>query len=214
LILSQHEGQKLEFEKKKIKSVVNPNLIDMTLIPNVINPVREEFIYVGSIKKRKGIAEFYELVTRSPNLKFKVIGQPSDKTGFLYLDMLKSCSNVKLLGRLSHSDTILEIANSKAIISTSKVEGFPNIFIESWAYGISVFSLYVNPGNIIEREKLGYFANGNIDNLTEKLNSFDTPAEVDLNAKRYVIVTHALNEKKIADIDTIFKGLIQIVKSN
>ena len=90
LIFAQHQGQKNILDKKKIKSVVLPNLIELNEIPTILNPLRKEFIYVGALDKRKGFIEFYKLVKKTPLLKYKIIGQPRDKTGYLYCEILKS----------------------------------------------------------------------------------------------------------------------------
>lgn len=212
IIFAQHKGQKEVLDKKHINSLLNPNLIDLTQIPVVENPIRKEFVIVGSISKRKGIIKLFELVTKCPQLMFKVIGQPRDKTGHFFYEKLKYLENVTLFGRLDHLETIKQIANSSALISTSEVEGFPNVFIESWACGIPVISLFFNPGNIIEEENLGYFANGNMDNLVQMLNYFASPTIDDVNCKRYVNETHVLNSKKIGEINTIFEDLIKSKK--
>ena len=99
LVFVQHEGQKQILLKKHIKSIVFPNLIDLTQIPVISNPIHNDFIYVGSLDKRKGFAEFFELVKKAPLHSFKVVGQPRDKTGYLYYEKLKSFENVSLLGR-------------------------------------------------------------------------------------------------------------------
>jgi glycosyltransferase involved in cell wall biosynthesis len=141
VVLVQHEGQKNILQKKRIKSIIFPNLFDLTGLPVVSDPSRKDFIYVGELNKGKGFLDFFEIIKKAPSHSFKVVGQPQGKIGYLYYEKLKSYKNVQLLGRLSHSDTILQIANSKALISTSPMEGFPNIFIEAWACGIPVLSL-------------------------------------------------------------------------
>jgi len=137
-VFVQHEGQEQILLQKGIKSVLLPNLIDLTQIPVISNPIHRDYVYVDWLDKRKGFVEFFELVKNAPFHTFKVIGPPRYKTGYLYFEKLKSFQNVSLLGELSHSDTLLNIANSKALISTSPMEGFPNIFIEAWATGIPV----------------------------------------------------------------------------
>src|ERR1035437_7151686 len=122
LVLVQHEGQKNILNKKGIKSRVFPNLIELSQLPVLSNPIHKDFIYVGWLDKRKGVVEFFELVKKASLHTFKVIGPPRDKTGYLYYEKLKSFHNVSLLGELSHSDTMYQIANSKALISTRSEE--------------------------------------------------------------------------------------------
>lgn len=203
-IFVQHQGQMNILKKKGISSVIFPNLINTDELPDAANPVRTDFIYVGSLDKRKGFVEFFEIISKTPELTYKVIGQPRDKTGYLFLEKLKSFRNVKLFGKLDHSETLFHIANSKALISTSPMEGFPNIFIEAWSYGIPVLSLYVDPGNIIKNEGLGYVADGSIDQLISYMrnNTFER-----MNTD-YVNGNHGINQGKIKEIDLLFKSMI------
>lgn len=210
LVLVQHEGQKNTLLKKGIKSVIFNNLIDLNKIPKESNPVRQDFCYVGALDRRKGFAEFFELVQRAPSHTFKVIGAPRDRTGYLYYEKLKSFKNVTLYGKLSHKETMHHILNSKALISTSPMEGFPNVFIEAWVYGIPVLSLYFDPGDIIKNEKLGVIANGNIDKLVSTMNNVEYSEEFARRAKAYVENNHALNSNKVNEINNLF---VEITKT-
>jgi len=207
IVFVQHERQKQILIDKHINSIIFPNLIDLTQIPVISNPIHNDFIYVGWLDKRKGIADFFELVNRAPLHTFKVIGPPRDKTGQYYYEKLKLFQNVSLLGELSHSETLYHIANSKALISTSPMEGFPNIFIEAWAYGIPVFSLYFDPGGVINKEKLGEHANGSIDKLLDALIKKRDNNEFAERAKSYVKQNHAINKNKIKKINELFSEL-------
>jgi glycosyltransferase involved in cell wall biosynthesis len=207
LVLVQHEGQKDILQKKRIKSVVFPNLFDLITTPVIAGSSHEDFIYVGELDKRKGFAEFFEIVQKAPSHTFKVVGQPRDKTGDLYCEKLKSYDNVTLFGRLNHSETIFQIANSKALISTSPMEGFPNVFIEAWANGIPVLSLYVDPGEIIKKEELGEVTHGDLDKLVQAMDNVQTSDEFAKRAKAYVENNHVINAVKINEISKLFNEL-------
>lgn len=207
MVLVQHEGQKNILIKKGIKSVVFPNLFDCKSIPVEQNDSPKNFIYVGSLNKRKGFHEFYEVVTKAPLHTFTVIGQPKDKLAKMYYEKLKSVHNISLLGRLSHSETLKHIAHSKAMISTSPMEGFPNVFIEAWACGVPVLSMYVDPGDIIKREELGDIAHGNIDQLLQSMDNFKITDKFVKKAKSYVEDNHALNANRIREINSLFYKL-------
>lgn len=207
MVFVQHEGQRQILLRKGIKSIQVNNLIDLSKLPVIQNPVKKDFVYVGWLDKRKGIAEFFELVQRSPSHRFKVIGPPRDKTGKTCYEKLKTFHNVSLLGELNHSDTLYHIGNSKALISTSPMEGFPNIFIEAWAYGIPVLSLFFDPGGVIKEEGLGEVAHGNLDKFVNSLNSVGNTDEFVWKAKAYVVNQHVLNDLKIKEIDKLFNNL-------
>lgn len=209
IVLVQHEGQKSLLEKKHIKSKIFPNLLDKTELPDKPGIASDNFIYVGSLDKRKGFAEFYDLVEKAPTHQFTIIGKARDKTGLYYLEKLKSIRNITLLGRLNHKETLEQINNSKALISTSPMEGFPNTFIETWACGKPVLSLYVDPGNVISRERIGISAKGNIDLLISEMNTINHDRELGIRAKNYVIDHHTLNDVRIKELSGIFESLLE-----
>jgi len=208
MVLVQHAGQQTILNKKGITSKIFLNLFAPEKIPSIHKQNNNVFVHVGELQKRKGFIEFFEVVKKSPDHFFKVIGQPSGKSGFLYFEELKSLENSTLSGRLSHSQTMQEIANSTALISTSPMEGFPNIFLESWACGVPVLSLYVDPGGIIEKNDLGVVAHGKMDILLNALDTINQNDEFKSRSQAYVENNHVLNSKRIKEIDDLFCGLL------
>lgn len=209
LVLVQHEGQKSVLLKKHIQSKILYNLIDLNEIPLVKNPTHLEFCYVGSLDRRKGFADFYNIVKESEKHSFKVIGTPRDETGEICYEKLKMFKNVTLLGRLSHSDTLYHISNSKALISTSPMEGFPNIFIEAWACGIPVLSLFFDPGNIIQKEELGFVAKGDIKLFLNAMATVNPTPEFSVRARGYVGENHILSDSKLKEINKMLYELTE-----
>jgi glycosyltransferase involved in cell wall biosynthesis len=208
LVLVQHEGQKEILRKKGIRSVIYNNLIELDKLPETQKPEKKDFVYVGALDKRKGFMELYDLVNKCPSCEFKVIGSPRDKTGYSYFEKLKSNKNVTLYGKLCHSETLTHILNSKALISTSPMEGFPNIFIEAWACGIPVLSLSFDPGSTIEKEHLGIVANGNINAMVKAMASIKNGYDFSKKAKDYVIDNFAMTEKRIKETDLLFRNIL------
>lgn len=203
-VFVQHMGQKELLKKKNIDSVVLPNVIDTVSFTNGSDSAKTDFVYVGSLDKRKGFADFYRVVKGTSGHSFKVIGSPRDKTGNHYYEKLKLCKNVKLTGRLSHDETLRQISGSRALISTSPMEGFPNVFIEAWAVGVPVISLYVDPGNVIENEELGFNAHGNIKLLIESMDNIVLNNKFSDRAKEYVRRNHELNIDRKKEIGRLF----------
>lgn len=207
LVLAQHKGQQEILARKSIDSVVFLNLISTKDIAEYHYTDREDFVYVGWLDKRKGFPDFYDIVIRTPQHTFKIIGPPRDITGERYFEKLKSYSNVKLLGGLSHAKTLAEISRSKALISTSPMEGFPNVFIEAWACGIPVYSLNVDPGDVIATEGLGVIANGNPDTLIKAMDDHVNSAEFAAKALNYIEDHHSMSQKKVEEINMVFTSL-------
>lgn len=209
LVLVQHAGQKEVLLKKNIKSEILPNIIQTFESGIEENNHHKDFIYVGRLDKRKGFSKFFEVVNKaSSRHSFKVIGEPSDEDAKFYFKQLQEFKNVKLLGWLNHSETLKEIASSKALIFTSPMEGFPNVFIEAWSLGIPVLSLYFDLA-VIEEEKLGKVFDGNIENLISSMDRLVVTKEFIQNSKKYVQENHLLDESKIQGINKLFKSLLK-----
>jgi len=68
LLMVQHEGQQDILSKKGIPSKVFYNMIEANgLRLTNENVSSQQFVYVGSLDKRKGFEDFFELVKRTPN---------------------------------------------------------------------------------------------------------------------------------------------------
>lgn len=208
LVLVQHQGQKNILKKKGIRSQIVSNLIDISKFPISSKSVQKDFIYIGWLSQRKGFPEFFEIVKKCPKQTFKIVGPPCDKSGYLFYKKLSTFDNVTLLGKLSHDDVLKNIINSQALISTSQMEGFPNVFIEAWACGIPVLSLYVDPGDTIKKENLGIVTHGNQHELIGAIAVNKTNGVFAQRAKDYIERNHILNADKIKEINSIFRQLI------
>lgn len=209
MVLVQHEGQKQSLLQKRIQSTILSNLIELNDAPLTRGGERNDFCYVGSLDRRKGLIDFFNLVKASQSYNFKIIGSPRDRTGEVYLNKLKMLKNVTHLGRLNHSETLSHIADSIALISTSPLEGFPNIFIEAWVYGVPVLSLFVDPGNVIEREELGFVAKGSILSLSSAMAEIKATPEMRTRLKTYVMQNHVINEARLVEINKVFCDLVR-----
>src|SRR5208283_1373017 len=77
-ILTQHEGQEQILAKKKIKSFIFRNLLDLSRFPVVDHPAGTDFIFVSTwLSKRKGFMELFQLIQMCPEQPFTIIGSPS-----------------------------------------------------------------------------------------------------------------------------------------
>lgn len=208
LVLSQHAGQKDILMKKGIQSIVFPNLIDLDEIPMLTNPARKQFVYAGSIAKNKGVIELFHIIESTPDFYYNIIGQPRDKTGRKYYEKLKSMPNVRLMGRMNHPDTLLQIMNSKALICTSPMEGFPNIFIEAWVCETPVISLYVNPGDIFSNSSLGKFSYGSIEVFIHQMQRISEMSNFMHSAKLLAERTYGIGEYRNKEIERVFKSVL------
>lgn len=172
IILLQHTGQILPPSGFRGKAVIFPNIIDVSELSISEHASKDYFIHVGTLCILKGLDKLYELILKTDKkLKFVIVGQARDNKAKKILAKLAQIENVEITGRLNHDETIRLIANSRALISTSYYEGFPNIFVEAWATGVPVISLKVNPGDVINKYNLGICCKGDLQSMAESLES-------------------------------------------
>jgi glycosyltransferase involved in cell wall biosynthesis len=163
LILLQHSGQDLLCRRFKSKRSIYPNIIDLDGFPsNKVNH-GNYFVYVGAITSLKGSENLYNLIINlDRSVQVVIVGEPLDETSAKVVKELRDLPNVDYRGWLRHSEALELISEAKALINTSIHEGFPNIFLEAWAYGIPVISLRVDPGNVIVKHGLGAYCGGDL----------------------------------------------------
>jgi glycosyltransferase involved in cell wall biosynthesis len=171
-VILQHKGQQNGIVGKNTKVVIYPNIIDIDNMPSVNVPSMADYIHVGAISVLKGSKNLYDLIQiLDSKCRIIIIGQPIDKPSLRIVESLHKYKNVVLKGRLDHKETMLLIANAKAIISTSNYEGFPNIFLEAWSAGVPVISLNVNPGEVIDKFHLGFYCDSSLQKMKEYMES-------------------------------------------
>lgn len=169
-VLKQHDGQIIKWKKKKGKTVIFPNIINLETLPVNSNDKGGYFIYAGSVTMLKGAKELQDIVkSQSGNYKVMIVGQPNDVKAVPVYNEIKKMSNGSVKGRLEHFETLKLISNAKALINTSNFEGFPNVFLEAWGMGVPVLSLKVNPGNVFNKYNLGQCFDGNLESMKEAM---------------------------------------------
>lgn len=169
-ITVQHAGQ---FD------LASPRLRDrMIYVPNLVRSVREtprpfhetmyDAIWVARIRPVKQLERFLDLAESLGDFRFAVVGgwDPTlpDAQQRSLERRIKSIRNLAFFGSRNAGDVIGLISQSKILVNTSDFEGFPNTMLEAWSVGVPVVSLGVDPGGIIERERLG-LVSGSTDRL-------------------------------------------------
>jgi glycosyltransferase involved in cell wall biosynthesis len=115
-------------------------------------------LWVGSIKEVKRPELFVELarVSRGSALEFTMVGEIQDRrAGAAVLAADKALAGFTYVPSLPLLDAWQRIATSRMLVNTSRIEGFPNTFIQAWLSGIPVATLGVDPDGVIRRRRIG-----------------------------------------------------------
>jgi glycosyltransferase involved in cell wall biosynthesis len=168
MILVQHRAQKELAEGLGLKSMLFPNIVNSDVNQIEKKTERHNVLIVGAITSRKSLHLLLPVIKKLKNTTFEFIGAPGDARGMDIQKELRACSNVVLHGRLDRIQTLEKVAGAKILLNTSQMEGFPNAFLEAWALGTPVISLFVDPGDVIKTHRLGYVCDGDV-NVLENL---------------------------------------------
>ncbi len=182
-LLFQKESQKKEFLRNyKIDGFVvynghpSPKKCVADLQTSSKPPDNFKILWVGNLKEMKRPELFLELVNRIGHTGtfFDMVGKPSEIYENAVAETSKKNKNFCYHGQLKNDTVLNMIQSSSVTVSTSSLtvrvdssEGFPNIFIESWKYGVPIISFF-DPDGLIAKHKLGFVC-GNVDEMAHAI---------------------------------------------
>lgn len=119
---------------------------------------RNRVLWVGRICQEKRPDRLLDLAEQSPDLQFDFVG-PSTDSSYCHniLERAQSLPNVIVHGRATQTQLAEFYQKAACLCCTSDNEGFPNVFLEAWSYGLPIVST-LDPDGIISRWGLGSVA--------------------------------------------------------
>jgi glycosyltransferase involved in cell wall biosynthesis len=141
-VVAQSRRQ-LEWAEKLLKSPV-------VMIPTGVLPAQPiigersgAILWAGGLRAVKRPDLLIELARRMPDREFVLVGggtttEPDYAAAIT--EEAAAVANVRVTGWLPHSDVIREIERASLVVNTSSYEGFPNVYLEAWNYGVPVIS--------------------------------------------------------------------------
>lgn len=191
-VMPNENGQKTKFQiaLQTVDYVIAQNTLqkelynqhfrnaDIPIIPNIweskignsLNGDKlYDFIWVANFRKIKRPLWFIVMAEAMPEFSFAMVGSAFDAN--LYRECehkIASLKNIQLLGYKSLFEVNQLVFQSRALVCTSVMEGFPNTFLQALSVNVPLIST-VDPSGIIQQYKLGAFCN-DINNLITKAN--------------------------------------------
>lgn len=181
-----------------IKSIAEPGT------PQRSRP--EAFLWIGSLTAYKQPLAYVELARAVPEARFWMIPVqvPSREGRELATALARAADavpNLELLEPRPRAQLAPLIERAVAIVSTSRTEGMPNVFLEGWSRGVPALALAHDPDGVLERNRLGEFADGSPDRMAglarSAWESCDDRREQAARCRAYVEREHSLEQ--IAD---------------
>lgn len=115
------------------------------LSPVLKNGNLKKVVYIGRLKKRKGVFDFLLIAEHFPTLEFYMFGNGEDQLAIESYLNKHELSNVKLMGSVGHIELAEFLEDVDLHILPSRSEGFPKVTLETAAAGIPSI-LYDNYG--------------------------------------------------------------------
>ena len=149
--------------------------IDCTVIPNcapeyghslrgadaVASTRGRRLLWIGDFRPVKRLELLLDIAEQLRDVQFDVVGEGYADAASEYVQCLrsraKSIPNVHLHGMVPHAYMHKFYQRTEALICTSRAEGFPNVFLEAWDYGLPIVST-CDPDNVIAEHGLGVVA--------------------------------------------------------
>jgi glycosyltransferase involved in cell wall biosynthesis len=165
----------------------------VVVIPNGVLPVEPSMskghgpvLWAGGLRPVKRPDLFMELARRFPEREFVMVGGGTSVEAAYAADIeqqARSIPNLRLTGWLPNPEVTRWISRASAVVNTSEFEGFPNVYLEAWNYGVPVVA-FNDVDGLLANEGLGALCSG-LDDLEQKLRALlDDPVAMRRAGKR------------------------------
>jgi glycosyltransferase involved in cell wall biosynthesis len=214
--------QKLLHENFNVNSTVIPNCVldyghcyNGTVVTTSAR--KKRLLWIGGFTPVKRLELLLDVAEQNQDLQFDVVGDGDRQSDYVQRlrSRAKTIPNIHLHGRIPHGNIPPFYQQTDALICTSLVEGFPNIFLEAWSHGIPVFSTF-DPDNLIAKEGLGKTGKDVSELATgirELLDSTDQWRNASKSAREYFRQNHSV-DKALEQYERVFYDLVSFKNNN
>jgi glycosyltransferase involved in cell wall biosynthesis len=195
-VVVQTESQRLLAERSLDR-------LEPVVIPSFAEPAEpaaegEHFLWANRLVEYKLPERYLELAAALPEARFKMIMGTTSETPTELIEQTRTAAaelpNLELLPARPREELLTDMHAATAVVTTSRIEGMPNTFLEAWARGVPVLSLHVDPDDKIATHGLGTVAGGSMERLIESAASLwrdpQLRREIGERARRFVRETH------------------------
>ncbi len=162
------------------------------------NGDKNRILFLGRLHPIKQPHLFVQLAAMLPEYHFVMCGMLYSEGPYSYysqqvLHKAQQLSNLEVVGVVPPDAVWHYLGQTAILVNTSKSEGFPNAFLEAWAWGVPVISLNVDPGGVMSKDGLGIKCE-TIENMATEIerlmNSRVMRANLAYAVKSYVKTNH------------------------
>ncbi|MBO7617911.1 MAG: glycosyltransferase family 4 protein [Bacteroidales bacterium] len=198
---TQHNALQEYYGKE---SIILPNI----WIPTHLDKQHKYYdaLWVANLRPLKRVEWFVNLAKSLPQYQFTIVGGVLFKEYYEQIEQMASgVSNLSFLGAKSFAEVNELLTKSRLLVCTSEFEGFPNTFLQAWAYDVPVVST-VNPNSCITDFGLGTVVEDETRlqaAVRELLSVDELYAQYQQNIKEYFTSHH--------DANTAYQKLMELI---
>ncbi len=181
--------------------VVSPSQLDSIWYQNHVVPTTSEIklIYVGRIKKEKGIFSLLKLIKDQTKINLTIVGASEEDTKII------NQSNVKILKIIKDKKELINLYDKNNItILPSYTEGYPMVILESLSRLRPVI-IFKEIEHVVENRKGIFVSNRDYSSLFEKIN------HIIIN---YKSIQESMKLNKLPDNESFINQLKEILTRN
>ena len=165
VVVCQNENQaNLLFKRYRRRGYVIPSLCPFETAAGLDQGAREFVLWIARVDNWKQPELFVQLASRIPDQSFVMVAVASQVNPTQLENICKaaqSVPNLKLLPAVPLHETTKLFREAAVFVNTSRVEGFPNTYLQAAASGTTIVSWAVNPDNMLDRYEMGFCAQEN-----------------------------------------------------
>ena len=157
VITQTHTQQRLLRDGFGLPSTVIYNSCAAPADVSAASSDRLQVLWVGRLSPEKRPEWLVRLAADVPACRFLVVAHGNESSYYAreIAARLQSAPNVTWLGYVPPGEMSRCYAQASLLLSTSSVEGFPNVFLEAWAHARPVLAS-LDIDQLIQRHKLGW----------------------------------------------------------
>lgn len=181
--------------------VVSPSQLDEAWHQNHKEPSLEKInlIYVGRLKKEKGIFSLLNLIKKQPKINLTIVGAREEESKIINQE------NVNIVNIINDKKKLIDLYDENNImILPSFTEGYPMVILESLSRFRPVI-IFKEIEHIIEDRKGIFVCNRNFPSLLEKINYV---------IDNYNSIQESMKNNILPNNENFIKGMKEILSKN
>ena len=198
MVICQDEAQRSGFEEHYgVRARIAPSVVDTDSFRPSASPGGGPVLWVGRISATKRPLAFIDLARMMPERDFVMVASESDpKLGAQVREQASEVANLDFRGYVPQGTMPSVYRECSLLVSTSHVEGFPNVFLQAMATGLPVVSLLLDPAGVLAASGGGLACGDRVEELQAAVAALlEDPVRLSDTGRRgrvYVLAHHAV----------------------